>query len=170
MKNDRSQEVPPLNLKVGDTVHCNLDNVDAEIIRFTNGTVPWPMGRAKGSTRRGPASILVFGSLEKALREWAGPEVEETFGISRAQVTKLRRALNIFGETKGTAAYRRRLLKEGKNPAFRPPVQWTEEQDEMILSPDYSRKELSERFGVHPSTLYRRQQYLLNQLAQPADH
>ncbi len=98
--------------KIGATVTCKIRG-DVEIVRMSDGRIPWPLGKRKGE--RG-VTFVIYRGLAKALRKESNIAVQYHWGVAPCTVSKWRRELNIDRNTEGTRAA---FVAHGKSPAIK---------------------------------------------------
>lgn len=108
-------------VRLGDTLSCEFRGL-VEVVGWTDGKIPWPQGRVKGTRRR----VIVCADLLKALRTESADTIAYHFGIHRASVWRWRKWLGIdsrlvdgylsvmhqFGEVNGQDEWRAAHLLE----------------------------------------------------------
>ncbi len=97
----------------GDVV---IDSVRGEVVidRVSDAKIPWPIGM-----RGGARSPVVFGDLERAIRNEANVAVCHWWGITPQTVTKWRKALGVETVNAGTSAVRSDMMTPAKKEAMK---------------------------------------------------
>ncbi|MCE9607043.1 MAG: hypothetical protein K8U03_19330 [Planctomycetia bacterium] len=70
---------------------------------ISNGRIPWPLGRIRGNSNR---ALIVYGALARAVRREANQAICFWWGVTAQTVSKWRKALGVFEQTKGDRAVR----------------------------------------------------------------
>ena len=81
---------PPF--RVGQRVRCVLNGPDVRVCRWSDGRIPWPLGRVGHG---GKGAYIVTPKLAKAIQAESMVAMCHWFGISTATVNKWRRALGV---------------------------------------------------------------------------
>jgi len=76
---------------------------------YTDGPIPWPVGRRRGCTARGP---VVYGGLVAALRRESNLAICHWWDVTPGAVSKWRRAVGVGFKTPGMSRLRREYAKE----------------------------------------------------------
>jgi hypothetical protein len=98
-------KAPPL--RFGDVVQCEARG-EVVVVGLSNGRIPWPVGRRKGTSARGP---VLFADLARAVRHESNQAVCHWWGVTPQTVTKWRKALDIGATTEGTSRLRREIAE-----------------------------------------------------------
>jgi hypothetical protein len=97
-------------VRVGAVLSCEARDCDVVVTAYSDGRIPWPVGRRRGS--RGRGGLVVCGGLAEAVRREAGIAVAHWFGVNQNTVSLWRRALDVKRENPGTHTLRRRYGAE----------------------------------------------------------
>ncbi len=62
-------KMPPV--RIGTVLSCESRDCDAVVIGYTDARIPWPVGRRKGTSARGP---ILFGRLADSVRRESNQE------------------------------------------------------------------------------------------------
>jgi hypothetical protein len=120
-------------VKVGTVLSCEGRDRDVVVTAYTDGPIPWPIGRLKhGKGRHGP---ILFGDLAKAVRLESNQAVAHWFGLHPRSVSRLRKALGIRPMNAGTEELRKAHGKEDWFAAARQKAHsagWTEERRQRM--------------------------------------
>lgn len=108
----------------GDIVQDSIRG-EVRIVGLTDAKIPWPIGRHS----RGTGSWVMFGDLEKAVRNEANCAVCHWWGITPQTVTKWRKALGVEQFNAGTRSMkadlitptRREAMLKGRQPTYSDP-------------------------------------------------
>lgn len=87
-------------VRVGNVLTCEARDFDVIVIGYTDGRIPWPVGKRKGSAGRG--SPVVYGGLADAVRRESNQAVSYWFGVTPHTVSKWRKALGVGLTNAGT--------------------------------------------------------------------
>ena len=87
-------------VRVGAVVPCEVRG-DIEVAGFTDGPIPWPLGK----TTRRPA-IVIYGDLAVALRRESAQAVAHWWGVDAQTVWAWRKALGVGATIEGTSKLR----------------------------------------------------------------
>jgi len=90
------------------TYGCYRD-CDVIVVGCSDGRIPWPLGRRRGSPARGP---IVYGGLARALQRESNQAISYWWDVTPGVVSKWRRALGIGHKTAGASRLRREYAKE----------------------------------------------------------
>ena len=99
------------NYTFGDIAFCEYRG-EVEIIKQSDGRIPWPIGLPTGTGRRGRGSLIVFDELATAARQESSLAVSYWFGVSVATVAKWRKALGVDRKNAGTQRLFQTALSE----------------------------------------------------------
>jgi hypothetical protein len=94
--------------RIGQAVHCERFG-DVEIVRTSNGRIPWPIGRRRGS--RGRSSLVLYGDLAKAVQRETRVAVCYWWGCSGAAAQAVRRALDVPKMNEGASIRRQEVVQ-----------------------------------------------------------
>src|SRR5262245_28259373 len=81
--------------QLGGAAEC-LHGGTVTITQISDGRIPWPM-----ATRRGGASLVLYGDLARAVQREAACAVAHWFGVSTWMVRQWRRALGVPARNQG---------------------------------------------------------------------
>jgi hypothetical protein len=96
-------------IRIGTVLSCESRDCDVIVVGYSDGRIPWPLGRRRGSGVRG---LVVFGDLARAVRRESNQSVCHWWGVTEKVVTKWRKALGIGAMNEGTARLRTEYAKE----------------------------------------------------------
>jgi hypothetical protein len=88
--------------QMGAVVSCEIRG-HVVIVGLSAGRIPWPIGRRRGTSARGP---VLFADLARAVRKEANAAVCHWWGVTPQTVTKWRKALGVGAVTAGTSRLR----------------------------------------------------------------
>jgi hypothetical protein len=88
---------------------CEYRDCDVIVVGYSDGRIPWPIGRRKGTSARG---LVVYGGLAEALRRESNLAVAHWWGVDYQTVSHWRKALGVEPKTAGTTRLRREYGKE----------------------------------------------------------
>ncbi len=89
--------------EIGDVVTCSARG-QVTIVGITRGKIAWPIGKTKRAK-----SLVLFGDLERAVRNEAAQAICHWWGVGMLAVNKWRHALGIAGTTNAGTSELRRL-------------------------------------------------------------
>jgi hypothetical protein len=86
-------------VRIGTVLSCEFRDCDVIVVGYTNGRIPWPVGRRKGSSAR---TLVVYGGLADAVKKESNLAVCHWFGVTPQTVSDWRKALGVGSTTAGT--------------------------------------------------------------------
>jgi len=106
--------------RVGQAVHCERFG-DVEIVGTSNGRIPWPLGRKPGS--RGPASLVLYGDLAKAVQRETRVAICYWWGCGASAARAMRRVFEVPRMTDGASNRQQEIeqlpaVKAGRRKAW----------------------------------------------------
>jgi hypothetical protein len=113
-------------VRIGTVLSCESRDRDVIVTGYTEGAIPWPVGRPK--CQRGRSSLVVYGALERAVRRESVVAVCHWFGAGRSTVCRWRRALGVGFSTEGTFRLKSKYSKEPIGVAARKKA-WAKAKD-----------------------------------------
>jgi len=96
-------------VRLGSVLSCEARDCDVIVAGYSDGRIPWPLGRRHGSGVRG---FVLFGDLARAIRQESNQAVCHWWGVTEKVVTKWRKALGVGANNTGTARLRTEYAKE----------------------------------------------------------
>jgi len=99
---------------------CESRDCDVIVVGYTDGRIPWPLGRRPGF---GPPGLILFGALAEAVHRENNHAVGYWWGVSEKIVSNWRKALSVGLTNAGT---RRRWYR-----------QWTDAQSRLVNGPAF---------------------------------
>jgi hypothetical protein len=97
------------HVRLGTILTCESRDCDVIVVGYTDAKIPWPIGRRRGSSARGP---VVYGRLADAVRRESNQSICHWWGVTPQTVTKWRKALGVDRENDGTARLDRDYVSE----------------------------------------------------------
>ena len=85
----------------GDIVECAARG-EVEIIRQSDGRIPWPVGFPTGTGNRGRGTLILFGGLKLAIENESSQSVAYWFGVNTTTIAKWRKLLGVSRSNAGT--------------------------------------------------------------------
>src|SRR5947209_7099707 len=95
--------------RVGQTVRCEVRG-EVVVRGVSDAPLPWPLARPRG--RGGPARLVVYQGLARAVRRESAQAVAHWWGVERETVWAWRKALGVGATTEGTSRLRRGYARE----------------------------------------------------------
>jgi len=96
-------------IRIGTVLTCEFRDCDVIVVGYTEGRIPWPLGRRRGSPARGP---VVYDGLAAALRRESNIAVCYWWGVTPCVVSHWRRALGVVQTNCGTLRLRKLYARE----------------------------------------------------------
>jgi len=96
-------------VRVGTVLSCEARDCEVIVVGYSDGKIPWPVGRRKGSGSRG---LIVFGGLAKAVGRESAQAVRHWWGVGRSSVWRWRMALGVELANPGTHRLRSDYTRE----------------------------------------------------------
>jgi hypothetical protein len=94
--------------RYGPVVSCAVRG-EVVVVGLSAGRIPWPIGRRRGTSARGP---IVYAGLAKAVQRESEIAVCHWWGVTPQTVTKWRKALDVGPSTEGTVKLKREYAAE----------------------------------------------------------
>ena len=85
----------------GDIVECAARG-EVEIIRQSDGRIPWPVGFPTGTGNRGRGTLILFADLKRAVENESSQSVAYWFGVNPTTIAKWRKMLGVRRSNAGT--------------------------------------------------------------------
>lgn len=86
-------------VRLGSVVSCECRDCDVIVVGYSDGKVPWPVGRKRGAGSRG---LILFADLTRAVRGESAQAVGHWWGVGRSTVANWRKALEVELANPGT--------------------------------------------------------------------
>jgi hypothetical protein len=96
-------------IRIGTVLSCEARDCDVIVVGYSDGPIPWPVGRRKGRPAHGP---VVYGALAEAVYRESNQAVAHWWGVGPAVVSHWRRALGVGVTTAGTERLRKEYARE----------------------------------------------------------
>jgi len=84
---------------MGTILSCESRDCDVIVVGYSDGPIPWPVGRRRGS---GSRSLVLFGDLARAVRLESALAIGHWWGVGRSAVARWRKALSVELANPGT--------------------------------------------------------------------
>jgi hypothetical protein len=96
-------------VRLGEILSCESRDCDVIVVGYTDGRIPWPLGRRPGF---GAPGLILFGALADAVRRESNQAVGYWWGATEKVVTKWRKALALKVTNAGTLRLRKAYTRE----------------------------------------------------------